>query len=158
MRRKFVGFLKGVAIKIVEASTARSKDDRSDKCANATSHVNRATSSQVNGARSPERISGTSRKESIGTPEGVGDNRVAEANQEGGVKKIGNLWMEQERSEELHEKVLRMYQQKERYLPFGSSQQWFPQQWMKGHRQKQTGRTNCAMGYPRLPKRIQCFQ
>mmetsp|Transcript_32137 Transcript_32137/g.54326 ORF Transcript_32137/g.54326 Transcript_32137/m.54326 type:complete len:201 (+) Transcript_32137:307-909(+) len=88
MRAHWLRLFENISIIIMESSSSWTKYEGHDKSSNSTAHVHRSTSCEVNHTRSPKRLLGECRKESIGTPESMGADRVDEPTQEDTVAKV----------------------------------------------------------------------
>ena len=88
MRAHWLRLFENISIIVMESSSSWTKYEGHDKSSNSTAHVHRSTSCEVNHTRSPKRLLGECRKESIGTPESMGADRVDEPTQEDTVAKV----------------------------------------------------------------------
>jgi len=78
-----------VAVVIIKATHARTKDDGHDNGHHATSHMDRSGTGQINGSTAKERIGVGVGQPSVDGPEAVRDDGVDESGQEGRVEQIG---------------------------------------------------------------------
>ena len=89
MGRKVVWLFQRISVLVVEASQARSEDDGCHQCRDASGHVHRSRSGEIDGPGTPERIRGGAGKESVGRPERVGYHGVDETYQKDRVQQVG---------------------------------------------------------------------